>query len=377
MNSTHFVTGGTGFIGLCLILELLRQTNAEIVCLVRPGEQDIHTRLCQQLSKAAQAYQYDKEIIQSIEKRCRVISGDIRSELCNVPRNLKISAGQFWHCAASLNYEESQAANIFATNLDGTKNALALAKHIGATCFNYISTAYVAGTRTGIILEELMKDGDGQQNCNLYEKSKTQAEALVAQTKTMSTRIFRPSVVIGHSQTHAVVGSFTGVYGLIRRLRQQFKKVSGRLQEGTVRMVADPKAHVNFIPVDMVARQAVQCAHSSSTELVFHLTNATPPTVADILGAIYREMNMPEPHYVNSKEDLSSFDAQLHQKIDFFNPYLAGDKVFDRHHIDTALGQTDTGNFNLDKATLQAFFHWYHLEQLASRHSSQRVVSKV
>ncbi len=55
LSHIHMVTGGTGFIGSCIILELLRQTDAEIICLVRPGKEPVESRLKKALKAAAHA----------------------------------------------------------------------------------------------------------------------------------------------------------------------------------------------------------------------------------------------------------------------------------------------------------------------------------
>ena len=68
---------GTGFVGLGLILELLRQTRVDIVCLVRPGKEAADTRLYRLLREAALVYAYEDEILQTIPERCHAIESDI------------------------------------------------------------------------------------------------------------------------------------------------------------------------------------------------------------------------------------------------------------------------------------------------------------
>jgi thioester reductase-like protein len=360
MKKVHLVTGGTGFVGLGLILELLRQSELEIVCLVRPGKEPADARLYRLLQEAARAYEYEEEIVQAIPARCSVLQGDVRQEHCGVFTTLDYSIEQFWHVAASLRYEPHAAQEIFATNVEGTKHALNLARHGRAGAFNYISTAYVAGKRTGKILELIES---GQETNNFYEKSKIQAEAIVYQTTDFPIRIFRPSVIIGHSKTQAVVGSFTGLYGLMRRLyhfRETMNRLhSGMLQEKPMRIQADPDVRMNLIPLDLVVTQAVQCATSASNATIFHLTNATPPSLGLILQLMFRAYNLPEPLFVMRREEMEKLDAQFNQGIDFYSSYMIGNKQFDRTHTDSALGVEHAGDCILDEERLLAFLRWY------------------
>ena len=75
MNTVHLVTGGTGFVGSSIILELLQQTDAEVIGIVRPGATSADARLQQALQKAAAVYGYDDALQQSIKKRCRAMAG--------------------------------------------------------------------------------------------------------------------------------------------------------------------------------------------------------------------------------------------------------------------------------------------------------------
>lgn len=380
MRKAHIVTGGTGFVGLGLILELLRQTEADIVCLVRPGKEAAATRLYRLLREATLAYTYDEEILQAISQRCHVIEGDIREERCGIHSDLPYTVEQFWHCAASLQYRERDAAKIWSTNVEGTKQALALARHHRATAFNYISTAYVAGKRTGTILEAIES---GHETCNFYERTKIQAEAMVSQVTDMHVRIFRPSIVIGHSQTHAVVGSFTGLYGLMHQVHFFKKALSKKmvtdldeelLHTTPLHMCVDPTLGINFIPIDWVATQAIQCATSSSGASIFHLTNSTPPSLGPVLQHIFSEFGLPEPIFVERIDGLSGQDAQFAQITNFYTSYMTGNKLFDRTNTNRALGRADSGDCILKTEKLVAFYRWY-LAYL-QRQSGQRALNQ-
>jgi thioester reductase-like protein len=364
------VTGGTGFVGSCIILELLRQTDVEIICLVRPGKEPVESRLQKALVAVAQAYAYDETIISAIGERCHALSGNVLAEHFGLTALPQAHIAQFWHCAASLKYEDRYEAEIFATNVDGTRHAVELARTLGVERFNYVSTAYVAGRQKGVILE--MSAGSYETN-NLYEVSKIKAEEIVSSIKDIPTRIFRPSIVIGHSQTYAVSGSFSGLYGFMRKLLQ-FRGMMSRIQEGyltrnQIRMRIDVQALVNLIPVDIVARQAVQISLSNSPAAIFHLTNPTPPTTEEFMKPLFERLQIAPPLYVENKDEFSWIDGKFDQGISFYTSYLTGYKVFDRTNSDAVVAQSQESAFPMPDQTLLAFYEWY-LERLIAQRSN-------
>jgi nucleoside-diphosphate-sugar epimerase len=361
LGTVHLVTGGTGFVGSSIILELLQQTDAEVIGIVRPGTTSADARLQQALQKAAVTYGYDEAIIQSIKERCRAIAGDVCEAYCGVDPHAFSTVTQFWHCAASLRYEDRYAEEISQINIEGTRHALALAQRIGIyDYFNYMSTAYVAGKQGGVIVEELHPT---LVTNNHYEASKQKAESLVAQTKDFAGRIFRPSVVIGHHQNFAVASGFSGLYGFMRKLLQ-FRGAMSRVQEGlltkeALRLRVDSEALLNLIPVDIVAQQAVRISKSSTPATIFHLTNATPPTVSEFLMVLFHELDLKDPLCVETKDQFSWIDKKLDQGITFYQSYLVASKRFERKNTDAALGDPGAGDYILDTHTLLSFFRWY------------------
>jgi nucleoside-diphosphate-sugar epimerase len=292
------------------------------------------------------------------------VPGDVTEPLCGLG-TLPEPIEQFWHCAASLQYEDRYKTAIYETNLEGTRHALDLARNLGVIAFNYISTAYVAGKRTGLILEQPVA---GIWTNNHYEASKVEAEAVVARAHDFQVRILRPSVVIGHSQTFAAANSFSGMYGFMRKLLQ-FKNALSRVQEGllskqTVQMRVDPDALLNLVPIDWVALEAVHLAFSPSKDTFFHLTNPHPPITSDFLFWLFENLELKQPQLVQNRESFSWIDKKLDQGITFYSSYLVGSKTFDRTHTNAA-SVWNPPVVTLDERTLQAYFHWY-LELLAA-----------
>jgi nucleoside-diphosphate-sugar epimerase len=355
VSKTHLVTGATGFVGGALVLELLRQTDDPVVCLVRaPGPERARERLHESLAEAAVGYGRD-ELLGEIARRCRAVPGDILRPGCGAAG---VRADEVWHCAASLKYEDEQAAEIFQHNVEGTRNVLDLARAAGVTVFNHVSTAYVAGRRTGVVREELV--GDEEVCNNRYEQSKVRGERLVAGVSDMHVRILRPSIVIGHSRT-LVATSFTGLYGFIRGLGQFRRAVARRLGDflthRAVRVLADPATRTNFIPVDAVAANAVAIGRSNTSAGVFHLTNACMPTVGQGMMLLFRELGLRAPRFIGSAREFTSIDEALDREVRFYSSYMLNGKDFDRGNTDAVAGTAS--HYPMTDDVLLAHVRWF------------------
>jgi nucleoside-diphosphate-sugar epimerase len=362
MTAAHFVTGGTGFVGSNLILELLSDPATEIYALTRSAGQSAKARLQSALRHASRSAGYEDALDGSIIERCHAVEGDVLSENCGVRADAFPRPDHFWHAAASLRYEDRYAAEIFRTNVEGTRNALALARSSGVQRhFNYVSTAYVSGCRMGVINEEVSSD---QAPNNPYEGSKIQAEALVHQSHDLRPRIFRPSIVIGHSLTRRVSSGFSGLYGFIKRVLR-LRQLLDRIQDGLstrsgLRVIADPHALLNLIPVDVVARQMVRISRSRSRATVFHITNPTPPAAAEVSRVIFRELELPEPVMVNDVGGMNWVEQKVEEGMGFYKSYFRGTRVFDRENSDWALGvRVSEPAYRMDSATIGEYVRWY------------------
>ena len=333
--TVRLLTGATGLVGGAIALELLDRTSDDVRGLVR-GD-DAQERWQAALIGMARGYGRP-DLVGEITTRTRAIRGDITEPGCGVASLPRID--EVWHCAASLRYEDEHRTEIALCNVEGTRNVLELARRAGATAFNHVSTAYVAGSNEGLILEAPAADLSAVNNG--YERSKILAERLVQDAAGgLRVRIMRPSIVIGHSVTYHGV-NWSGMYGLARSLLK-FRACSERklgtfLSHARIRLLADPDIEGNTIPVDFVARNAVTIGLSDSPHMFFHLTNASATTVREGVDVMMELVGLRSPLWVRDRDGFTSLDAALDAGMNFYRSYMNHSKRFDRSHTDAVCG---------------------------------------
>lgn len=355
---TVLLTGVTGLVGGAIALELLRSTDSNLLCVIRPqGAASPNERLIESLQNSARAYGDELDDRQLI--RCRAVAGDITEAAAGVDPSELGPIDETWHVAASLAFEEERAREITLHNVVGTENVLNLARTFGCTKFNHVSTAYVAGSARGHIREDPVPDTAVPNNH--YERTKTQAERLVLDAGFQTTRIFRPSIVIGHSKTYGAV-TFSGLYGFVRGIQRARDNVRSSLGDllryRPLRLLADGDTPVNFIPVDYVACAAVTISEKSQKDAIYHLTNHTPPRLADTLKGITEVLNIQQPFFVCDSAEFTLIDEKVDDEMTFYRSYINDEKYFDATNVQQILGQ-DALSCDLPADEIARYVEWY------------------
>jgi thioester reductase-like protein len=185
-----------------------------------------------------------------------------------------------YHCGAWVNVVYPYSA-LKAANVLGTQEVLRLATQTRIKPVHFISTVDVfANTTDGTIRTITEKDaiGDSSRLGNGYAESKYVAEKLVmaAASRGLPVSIYRPSNIIGHSQTG--IGSTKSFIALM------FK---GCLQMG---MAPDLKAMINLVPVNFVTRAITNLSQQQKPcGRAFHLVNPKPIEWQELLSWMTRK----------------------------------------------------------------------------------------
>ena len=259
---SYFVTGATGFIGRFLVGKLLARKGT-IYVLARRGSKDklkaLHERYPDQAERIVPVWG-------DLTKPKLGIKNDQLEEL-----NGKIK--HVFHLAAiydlSASAESQQAANI-----DGTRNAVLFAEAIKAGCFHHVSSIAAAGLYHGTFREDMFDEAEGLDHP--YFRTKHDSEGIVRNECSRPYRIYRPGIVVGHSQT-GEIDKIDGPYyffTLLKRIREAIPAWMPTMGfEG---------GRINMVPVDFIVDAMDHIAHKRGLDGgCFHLTDPAPRRVGE------------------------------------------------------------------------------------------------
>ncbi|MDP9346252.1 MAG: SDR family oxidoreductase [Actinomycetota bacterium] len=278
-DRTILFTGFPGFIGARLIPRLLADDpGARIVALVEP-------RMVGRAEQAAARL--------GLGERVAIQPGDITKVRMGLdgPTHERLAAETVavHHLAAiydlAVRPSVAERVNIVGTAmvLDFCRACPRLERH------NYVSSAFVAGARTGVVLETELDEG--QEFKNHYESTKFAAEVLVRASmgEGVPTTIYRPAIVVGDSRT-GETQKFDGPYYMLRTLVA--------LKRGPLPQIGNPEALFNVVPVDFVI-DAIAAAARDDDAMghTLHLTDPEPLSSAEIFTLLARTYAGREPAY--------------------------------------------------------------------------------
>jgi fatty acyl-CoA reductase len=152
------LTGVTGFLGMALFERLLAEfPDTRIVVLVRPRfGSTAQARVEELIGGAAFRTLRERrgfdEVKAEVAARVTVLEGDVTGTLPDLPSDLDV----VFHCAASVSFDPP-IDQAFQTNVLGAVRFYeAVARSGGKPHLVHVSTAYVAGSKKGIIPEETL-----------------------------------------------------------------------------------------------------------------------------------------------------------------------------------------------------------------------------
>jgi myxalamid-type nonribosomal peptide synthetase MxaA len=262
------LTGATGYLGTFLLQTLLRETTADVFCLVRAADPD---SAMQRIEAACRFYRIWDE---AFRRRIQPVHGDLSKPLLGLSKELfnKLAAliDVVYHSGALVNFVYPYSA-LKAANVLGTQEVLRLACTAKLKAVHHISTIDVL-LGTGVPRPFLENDEALERPHRLpdgYPRSKLVAERMVAiaRRRGVPVCVYRPGLIMGHTRSGATPKNcyiFVGLKGYIEL---------GVLPE-------DPNLF-DVITVDYAARAIVFLSRqTTSPGKIFHLWNPRPiPTM--------------------------------------------------------------------------------------------------
>ena len=272
---SYFVTGATGFIGRYLVSNLLKRKGTVHV-LVRKGSE-------KKLDAIAARMGWDR-------KRVVAVAGDLsKPKLGLSAAQVKALSGKiqhFFHLAAIYDLS-ADAASQQVANIDGTRHAVELAGALKAGCFHHTSSIAAAGLYPGVFREDMFEEAEGLKDP--YLRTKHESEGLVRKECKVPFRIYRPSMVVGHSKT-GEMDKIDGPYYLFTLIKKMRKALPQ-----WVPTLGIEGGRINAVPVDFVADAMDHIAHKKGLDgQTFHLVDPQPMRFGELMNTFARAAHAPE-----------------------------------------------------------------------------------
>jgi thioester reductase-like protein len=273
----YFVTGATGFIGRFLMADLLKR-DGTIYVLCRASSLDKLDEL--------------RERLGTDEERVVAVIGDLSRDRLGVDaeeiERLDGNIEHFFHLAAIYDLT-ADADSQHVANVEGTRHALHLAEAVHAQHFHMVSSIAAAGLYHGTFTEDMFDEAQDYEH-NPYYLTKHVSEGVVRKEATIPWRIYRPGIVVGHSQT-GEIDKIDGPYYFFRTIQ----RLRGTLPSW-LRGVGVEGGEINIVPVDYVADAMDHLAHEDGLDgQTFHLTDPEPLTVAGLIKVLTKAAHAPSP----------------------------------------------------------------------------------
>jgi nucleoside-diphosphate-sugar epimerase len=341
------ITGATGFLGSHLAVRLLRDGN-DTVWLARPGS---GTTAADRVRRLLDWFGVDA----GLRKNVRVVEAEITRPGLGLepPAWAELSKGidEIVHCASDTSFPERKRPTVELVNIEGLRHVLDLAVRGSCDFFHLLSTAYVAGRRSGVCREELVRPA---AFTNVYEEIKCRAEGIADEASRKSgirLAVYRPSIVYGDSRTGRSL-LFSALYYPVRTvafLRDVFaadirERGGKRAAAAGVRLENDGRLYLplrmevenggglDLVPVDYFVDAFAALREESLDGGVFHIVSGRRARLADIAAYGERFLGIRGVE-VCSQRDLTrrpanDLEVLFDRYIESYRPYLRDERTF-------------------------------------------------
>ncbi|HEV7364009.1 MAG TPA: SDR family oxidoreductase, partial [Solirubrobacteraceae bacterium] len=192
----------------------------------------------------------------------------------------------FFHLAAMYDMTADDEQNE-TLNVQGTRHAVELANAIDAGIFHHTSSVAAAGLYKGLFREDMFDEG--QKLPSAYHRTKFESEKIAREDVKGAWRVYRPGIVVGHSQT-GEMDKIDGPYYFfkaIQRLRHFLPE--------WFPLLGPELGYTNIVPVDYVAATMDHIAHEPDLDgQAFHLTSPKSQRSGEVLNEFAKAAHAPQ-----------------------------------------------------------------------------------
>lgn len=338
-----FLTGATGLVGSELLRRYAAQQHRVYVLMRAPSADALQQRFTDLLAELG----LEPDAGDAITP----VGGDVTSPELGLEPALRDELARevtaVIHCATDIHFgralDESRAVNLL-----GVVNLMDLVRRWpGVERVAQVSTAHVAGRRTGVICEDELVHGAGFVNA--YEQSKYEAEVyLRGLIADLPIAVYRSSTLIGNAAT-----------GRVRQFNFMHQTVRLCLNNLVPALPGDPDGPVDLIAIDWLADALVYLIDEAFTPgQTYHLVAGPDHSlsfgelIAFTIECLEQSPYRRRDHAPRVPEivDLAAFDilldeaaaagtreAQVLSALSHFIPHMALPKAFDRRRTREAL----------------------------------------
>lgn len=187
----YILTGTTGFLGSALACELLSQGHV-VISLSRNDETGEKTLKAIYEASMGYGHAFEAASVKIVDLYSKTLYTDLKE--------LVDKETEFIHCAAHMSYSWQSMGDAASFNVGFSSKLLMLANDLNLKSFNYVSTLFTSNNYQDVP-EDIHIDNHPQ---NTYQTSKWFAENqlyLLADKLNFPLRVFRPGIIIGHSES--------------------------------------------------------------------------------------------------------------------------------------------------------------------------------
>jgi nucleoside-diphosphate-sugar epimerase len=342
-SPVNFLTGGTGFLGSHIGAELLRRGQETIFFIRQHGK----ISAAERLEKILDWHGVDH----ALRAKARLVEGELGNLSLGLGHQNLHGIDQIIHCASETSFSERHRTRVWTTNVDNLKGLLEFAVQSRIPSFSHVSTAYVAGQRSGPCPEEPIEN---DVFFNVYEESKAAAERMLldrCRDEGIRLTIFRPSIVYGHSRTGRTF-RFNALYYPVKTalflqkiftedIRERGGKKAAEVgvsieEDGTIRLPlridVGQNCGLNLIPVDLFVDAFFAITEDSPEGGIYHIVNPRQTKIKNIIDYAQNQFKMKGIRPCRPEEFLkkprNSLEHLFDRYLEAYSPYMKDTRLF-------------------------------------------------